>query len=518
MARPKTNPNTVTKQCPTCRNNFEISFYLRNRRTYCSKTCSNRDPLVVAKMVESQTRTYEERYGTHPMKTEETKKNLKNSIMEKYGVEWVSSKEGWSDTVKKNNLIKYGTETFNNTEKRKRTCIEKYGVDNYTKTTDYKNAYKQTCMQTYGVPHASQSTNFKIAHYETMFDRFLSNPRFVNFSPKFNKSDYAGTEARDYPFRCKRCGLEKLYCIDNGRFPICPTCDQLNMSFFQKEVYDFLLSLMGTSVDIQINDRRIIYPKELDIVIPSLKIAIECNGLVWHSEIIGRKNKTYHLYKTVAAMTKEYRVIHVQENEWTNKQEIVKSLLQSAVGKSMNKINARDCQISEVSSKECAEFLKNNHMQGVDHSTIKIGLYHEKKLVSLMTFVKSRFDKKIQWEMSRFCNLLLWRINGGASKLFSYFLKNYNPTSIVSYSDRRYFDGALYVKLGFQFIHNSSPNYHYIIDNYLNTQNRVSWQKHKLKNKLKAFDASLSEWENMKLNGFDRIWDCGNGKWVWRIN
>jgi hypothetical protein len=133
-----------------------------------------------------------------------------------------------------------------------------------------------------------------------------------------------------------------------------------------------------------------------------------------------------------------------------------------------------------------------------------------------MTFRKtSRFDNTTEWEMVRFCNKLNVVIPGGASKLFSYFIKNYNPTSIVSYSDRRYFDGNIYSTLGFNFINNTPPGYHYISKDYKQLINRMQFQKHKQKNKLETFDPSLSEWDNMKINGFDRIWDCGHGKWIW---
>jgi hypothetical protein len=133
-----------------------------------------------------------------------------------------------------------------------------------------------------------------------------------------------------------------------------------------------------------------------------------------------------------------------------------------------------------------------------------------------MTFVKSRFDKNVEWEMSRFCNKINTHVNGGASKLFSFFIKKYNPKSIVSYSDRRYFEGKLYLNLGFNFVKNTPPNYYYIIDNYQTLQNRIGWQKHLLKKKLPLFDINLTEWENMKNNGFDRIWDCGHIKWLWK--
>jgi hypothetical protein len=93
--------------------------------------------------------------------------------------------------------------------------------------------------------------------------------------------------------------------------------------------------------------------------------------------------------------------------------------------------------------------------------------------------------------------------------LFQYFIKNYwNNQQIISYADRRWSNGNLYNNLGFKFSHNSPPNYWYIIDDKL--VHRVNYQKHKLKDKLEYFDTELTEWENMQMNGFDRIWDCGN--------
>jgi hypothetical protein len=132
-----------------------------------------------------------------------------------------------------------------------------------------------------------------------------------------------------------------------------------------------------------------------------------------------------------------------------------------------------------------------------------------------MTFVKSRFDKKIQYEMYRYCNKLNTNIVGGASKLFKQFLKDYSPNTIVSYSDKRYFNGTVYQNLGFNFIENTPPNYWYISPNYKSLYNRMTFQKHKLKKLLEKYDPTLTEWENMLQSGYDRIWDCGNGKWIW---
>ncbi len=515
MARPKLNPDTVDKVCPTCNKTFTISFYLRNKRTYCSKKCSNNTPEVIEKMIKSQKKTFDSKYGMHPMKTEKTKNNLRKSVKEKHGVEWASQIDGWYEKVENNNLKKYGVKHYNNIEKIKQTCLEKYGETSYRKTKEFMEKSKKTCIKKYGTVHSSKSDNFKIEHYKLTFNKFLSHPRFINFDPLFSFEEYHGVSYGQYKFRCKRCNGVGFHFIDKGKPPVCPSCDKMNTSYFQKEVYDYIRSILDSSTAIQTNDRTILFPKELDIIVPSNKIAIECNGLVWHSEIIGKKNKVYHINKTKMALSRGYRLLHIFDNEWNNKQDIIKSMLGMIFFKCNNKIHGRKCEIKNIDYQTCSNFLNKNHIQGDDHSSIKLGLYYNEELFSVMTFVKSRFDKKMEWEMSRFCNKLDITINGGASKLFSHFVKTYNPKTVVSYSDRRYFDGHLYLSLGFRFIHNSPPNYHYIIDNYQNIQNRITWQKHKLQKKLQIFDPNLTEWENMKNNGFDRIWDCGNSKWVW---
>jgi very-short-patch-repair endonuclease len=519
MARTKTLPDTIDKICPMCNKTFPVSYYLRNKRTYCNKKCANADPEVKKKIITSQTETFMKKYGMHPMKTEQTKENLKEAVKKKYGVDWISKSEGWYDKVKQTKLQIYGDENYLNSKQREKTCVERYGVTNYTMTDEYKERYKTTCLLKYGFPHASMGKRFKLEHNKNTFEKFILHPSFINFEPQFTIDQFKGVASQDYIFKCKRCGTVKSYSIDDGKYPLCPSCDKNNCSTFQNEIYEYIKSTIGVTTDIKLNERTTLYPKELDIVIPSMNIAFECDGVLWHSEIFGHKNKTYHLNKTSGCISKGYRLIHIWDNEWRTKREIVKSIIASLLHQPSKIIFGRKCNVQVLSSRACVDFLNENHLQGTDHSSIKLGLFDESNnLIAVMTFLKSRFDKKIQYEMGRFCNKLGHQIHGGASKLFSHFLKNYNPTSIVSYSDRRYFDGQVYINLGFNFMGNTSPNGYYIIDNYQTTQNRICWQKHKLQKKLLMFDPNLSEWENMKNNGYDRIWDCGNGKWIWTIH
>jgi len=293
----------------------------------------------------------------------------------------------------------------------------------------------------------------------------------------------------------------------------CTKCYPYNKSIAENEILEFCQSL---SSKVQSNTRQIICPLELDVYIPDYNLAIEYNGLFWHSyDSINIENKDYHLIKTKLCKNLNIQLLHIFENEWEDlqKRKIWKSIIRNKLGQS-SKIFARKCKIKEVSPKNSKIFLNNNHLQGQCNSSINIGLYYEDELVSIMVFGKSRFNKKIDWELLRFCNKLNYSVVGAASRLFKNFLKEH-AGSVISYADMRYSDGELYRNLGFEFKHKSSPNYFYwkLGQNYL--ESRIKYQKHKLKNKLEEFDENLTESENMYNNGYRKIFDCGNQVWVY---
>ncbi len=518
MARPKKNPDFVSLKCHTCGKNYEVKYQKRNTQRFCSRVCSVNNTEVKQKNRDGVKSTFIEKYGGHPMATnKETLENYKASMLQKYGVEYAPQMKDFVEKVKTSKLERFGDENYNNIDAMKTTMIEKYGVDNYRKTEEYKKKYIKTCITKYGIEHASKSKQYKDSHKKLMFEKFISSERFKNFDLQFTFEDYNGVTKKynkKYPFKCKRCNNTETHDLCNGKDVKCSKCDK-SMSDFQHDVVEYIRSILPNE-PIVTNNRAILSPLELDIYLPNKNVAIETDGLYWHAEVGGGKNKNYHLNKTKLASTKGIRLIHIFENEWMNKKDITKSVLAAILVKKNKVIYARKCEIREINPSEKTKFLNENHLQGTDHATVKIGLYYNDELVSAMTFVKSRFDKTVEWEMSRFCNKIDVTVIGGSSRLFAYFLRTYDPKSIVSYSDRRYFSGETYLKLGFNFANNTPPNYHYTIDGYRSLQSRINWQKGKLNKKLLSFDSSLSEWENMKMNGFDRIWDCGHSKWVWQ--
>jgi hypothetical protein len=350
-------------------------------------------------------------------------------------------------------------------------------------------------------------------HYDFLKSHCAKNFLTFQVEPK----DYLGYDfVHSYPFKCEVCQYSFKSSVYNLNGLFCEKCDPDRKKTLENNFFDFLTSLSPNFL-IKRHDRTILVGKELDFLIPEKKIAFELNGLYWHSEVGGERTRFYHLNKTKASLAHGVRLVHIFENEWRDKSELVKSIIRTILKCQTSKaIFARNCEVREVSIPHKSKFLDENHLQQNDKSTIKLGLYLDSELVSLMTFRRtSRFDKKVEWELSRFCNQRDTSVAGGASKLFSHFIKTFHPKSIVSYSDRRFFSGDLYHMLKFSFVGMTPPSYYYISQDYKNLSNRMQFQKHLLPKKLSIFTPELSEWENMKLNGFDRIWDCGNSKWVW---
>jgi hypothetical protein len=256
---------------------------------------------------------------------------------------------------------------------------------------------------------------------------------------------------------------------------------------------------------------------ELDIYLPKENIAFEYNGLYWHCEV--NKDRNYHINKTIACEERGIRLFHVFEDEWQYKQEIVKSMIRNLFNQTTRKIYARKCEIREVDSKDSRKFLNNNHLQGYCNSQVRLGLYHNNELVSLMTFGKSRHfvgNGKTEWELLRFCNAINTTVIGGASKLLNHFIKEYNPNEIISYADRRWSNGNLYEKLGFKKYNESKPSYYYIIDR--KRIYRFNLRKSVLIEKF-GCPKDMSEHEFCLRQKWYRIYDCGClcYKWI-KIN
>jgi len=275
------------------------------------------------------------------------------------------------------------------------------------------------------------------------------------------------------------------------------------VSNIEKEINQFLLSCGVQTITSSLS---IIPPYQIDIFIPSHNLAIEFNGLYWHSE--NKVGKNYHLNKTQICEQNNIRLIHIFEDEWLFKKDIIKSKLKNLLGLTLDRVFARKCVIKNVDPQTSSSFLDTHHLQGKINSKINLGLYYNQELVSLMTFTKPRLgigSHHSGYELSRFCNKTDTIVVGGADKLLNHFIKNYHPTQIISYADRRWSQGHLYRKLGFTQTNINKPNYWYIIGK--KRVHRMNFRKEKLKKE--GFDIKLTEKQIMVSRNIERIFDCG---------
>lgn len=273
----------------------------------------------------------------------------------------------------------------------------------------------------------------------------------------------------------------------------------------ENTLYEYIKSIYDGNI-IQSN-RSILGGKELDIYLPDYKIAIEYNGLYSHQHRPSEtkecliKGKSYHLQKTLGCEKQGIHLLQFYSDEWLLKEDIVKSVISSKLNLNQ-KIFARKCEKIIIETHQKNNFLNDNHMQGEDKSKIKLGLLYEDDLVCVMTFCKSRFNKNYEWELSRFSNKMGINVIGGFSKLLKWFRKDYDG-NIVSYADRRYSNGNVYYKNGFENIRVNSPSYYYIDKNCNKRYNRMMFQK-KL---IGAYDCT--EYEKAREMGYNKIYDCG---------
>ena len=294
----------------------------------------------------------------------------------------------------------------------------------------------------------------------------------------------------------------------------CPKCIKYNfVSNQEKEIQEFIKNIYKNNIEFNHKILNNLY--ELDIYIPEKKIAIEFDGLYWHSEDF--KNKNYHLQKTQECEKLGIHLIHIFEDEWLDKRLIVQSQLKKLFNLFDKKIYARKCILKQINPSDERLFFDLNHLQGYIPSSICYGLYFENELVACMSFGHERkfmnknYNQNV-YEMYRFACKKNYKIIGGASKLFKHFVKQFNPEKIISYADRRWFTGKLYEILGFNFEKFTEPNYFYINGKF--RISRFSLRKDIL---IKKYGCSenLTEKESAYNLGFRRIYDCGNLKYVW---
>ena len=461
--------------------------------------------------------------GASPFCSEEVQEKGKCTTRKKYNSDYYLT----SEQYKQDMIGQFGCDNpFKSKEVQKQitqTNIDKYNVPFPTQNEEVKERSRQTSLINWGVDNPAKHPEIieksRKRSWEETFKKYLTSPKLLEVAiPLITIDDYKGSD-QIYPFKCSTCKTNfATYFggyINGGALPRCPKCKPLvsGTSQYESEISLWLQSL-GIN-NIVKRSKKIIKPYELDMYLPEYKVAIEFNGLYYHSEIglKDRQGKTiplhkYHLYKTQLCEEQRIQLIHIFEDEWLDNKNVVKSIIKHKLGIYDRKIAARKCEVKSISSSICMGFLFENHLNEPIVRKYNYGLFYENELVSVISLGEPRYNKKYDLEVVRFCGIVDTIVMGGFSKLVSYAIKNLNAKSIISYVDRRYFSGSGYV--GWKFIRCTPPSFDYVNPNHSRRFNREMFQKHKLKTKFpEHYLDDLTEWQIMQCVKYDRIWDCG---------
>lgn len=533
-----------TKKCPQC--NDEFTVYKSLHQVYCSIQCRVDSEEVQKKYKEAMVQKYDvehpsksdeikkkktetnlERFGVgNPLQSEDIKEGIRQLNLEKYGVEHHFQSEDVNKKIKETNIKRYGVENPMQNghilKKAQSTNLKRYGFKSSFENESVRQKYSENSMDKYGVDHPMKSEEVKNKRKKLFYEYLLKSDRLKKkVEPLFELDDYSGC-GQFYEFKCNNC--ENIFedHLNDGRIPRCVECYPYTGRNSKME-YELIKYLQKNDIEFEHGENTILDKyRELDIYLPEYEMAIEMNGLYWHSEQRG-KEKNYHLNKTNECENKGISLFHIFEDEWLNNEDLIADMLLHRLNLSeKGRVYGRNTIVKGVSPKDKNLFLNKYHIQGEDRSSIKLGLYEDGELVSIMTFSKPRValgqNSKTEdvWELSRFCSSKI--VVGGASKLFTHFIRNHNPDEVYSYADRRRtstLDGSVYDKLGFKKDSITRPNYWYVDFNTGIRYHRFNFRKNVLNEKLDNFDSDLTEYENMLLNGYDRIWDCGSIKYIW---
>jgi predicted nucleic acid-binding Zn-ribbon protein len=288
----------------------------------------------------------------------------------------------------------------------------------------------------------------------------------------------------------------------------CPACDATKSSSrTEKALVEFIRSL--DEFEVVENDRKTLHGKEIDAFIPGRSVGFEYHGMYWHLEtVVGRKR---HWEKANAADAAGIQLVQIYEYEWLNKRPIVESKIRCLLGLG-ERVFARKAELVRLTAHQKNEFLARTHIQGQDGSTIAYGLTWNGRVVACMSFGPSRFNRKYDYELVRYSTDTNTVVVGGASRLLTAFRREHSG-SIISYADRRWSKGKLYSTLGFTLDGVTRPSFSYYHLGRKELHSRMAFQKKHLTG-LPGYSPDLKEYEIMQLNGYDRLWDAGQYRFV----
>ena len=287
-----------------------------------------------------------------------------------------------------------------------------------------------------------------------------------------------------------------------SKFESCPHCSH----FVSSGSLELQKMLENHGVTVQL---EYVMPsgKRLDLYLPENNIAIEYNGIYWHSEqFVG---KDYHKDKYKECELLGIRLFFVWEDDWLNKKEIVSSMILKKLGLlDQIKINARDCSICTIDKDVAKDFLDKNHIQGYVSGFKYLCLKTKSgEVVAVMVLRQSGKNILISRYATNF------NVRGGFTKLLKYVERTEHFEYLETFSDNGVSDGSLYKNSGFTYAYELKPTFYCVYGS--KRYHKFNFRSDRfVRDSDLEYIEGLTERELQDLNGIRRIYDAGKIKWI----
>ncbi len=273
-------------------------------------------------------------------------------------------------------------------------------------------------------------------------------------------------------------------------------CTSDRISSGQREVAEFIRSL-----GLETTTEHVISGLKYDVFVPSANLVIEYNGLLWHS-LPDSKRRDLEKYRAARLSGHDYMMLF--EDEWMKKRPIFESILRNRLGKTKS-VGVRPKKIEAVGSGMADAFYERNHYIGPARAALNYGVIHSGKLVACASFKRPTRQSSHDWELVRMASDPSFRVHGVWEKVMRTFVREHDPSSVVSFSDNRLFSGEVYGKIGFRADGETDATYFWV---------RGMERCHQSAMRKREGEEG-TEKELREAEGFKRIWDVGKRRWVY---
>lgn len=247
--------------------------------------------------------------------------------------------------------------------------------------------------------------------------------------------------------------------------------------------------------------------KEIDIYIPELKLAIEFNGLIWHSEINSLqqgKDKRRDYNKFLLCKKKQLSHILLYEDEFLYKYEQVLNFLEYHLDV-QRPVSDADVYAKLIKGTTGKEFYNRHAMYPANNKSQYIGLYLKHVNILLGVVAITRHQEKI--EINGYAWLPEKNVKNSWYRCRQVIDQTFRPKKVAYLSDNRLNQEDFAYAMNLRPVANAEPMYW-----YFKYPDAVRMHPKSVQSKIK--DPELSEWEKLLIDGYNRIWDCGARVWI----